>query len=350
MNKLSHKLTPYLKASYGLADLGFIFMVTLSNTYLLMYFTDVIGIAAGVAGGLMMVGRIIAIMVGAPLILILNSLLFTDIPLEGSMKVIVTCLVYAAFCISTNVTYIGYTSLNASLTNNPKERVGLSTLRGQGNAAGKILAGFLLLPMITLLGGTDALNSQGFLTAAMIAGGVCLLFYVNLLNATKNFKQEDTKVAKAQEKLTAMETLKLVVSTKPLMVLFVADLTRILNMLILFAMFPYFFKYVVGDMGAMSTFFGIVNILALIGATSVPLLTRYISKKILYISGNILLATALILSFFNSGNVNLLITFISIGYLGYSWANVVNTSMYADTVDYSQWKTRSEERRVGKEC
>ena len=124
-------------------------MVTLSNTYLLMYFTDVIGIAAGVAGGLMMVGRIIdtlspsvvgavieksnsrhgkyrfAIMVGAPLILILNSLLFTDIPLGGSMKVIVTCLVYAAFCISTNVTYSCTNQFSTDLKNTRRIQNGI---------------------------------------------------------------------------------------------------------------------------------------------------------------------------------------------------------------------------------
>ena len=33
MEKRKEKLGGYLKVSYGLADLGFIFMVTMSNTY-----------------------------------------------------------------------------------------------------------------------------------------------------------------------------------------------------------------------------------------------------------------------------------------------------------------------------
>ena len=50
MGERKEKLGGYLKVSYGLADLGFIFMVTMSNTYLLMFYTDVAGITAAAAG------------------------------------------------------------------------------------------------------------------------------------------------------------------------------------------------------------------------------------------------------------------------------------------------------------
>ena len=59
MEKRKEKLGGYLKVSYGLADLGFIFMVTMSNTYLLMFYTDVAGITAAAAGTLMMVEKIL---------------------------------------------------------------------------------------------------------------------------------------------------------------------------------------------------------------------------------------------------------------------------------------------------
>ncbi len=49
MGERKEKLGGYLKVSYGLADLGFIFMVTMSNTYLLMFYTDVAGITAAAA-------------------------------------------------------------------------------------------------------------------------------------------------------------------------------------------------------------------------------------------------------------------------------------------------------------
>ncbi|MDO4276989.1 MAG: MFS transporter [Eubacteriales bacterium] len=363
MGEKGKKLSTYLKLSYGMGDLGFIFMVTMSNTYLLMFYTDVAGITAAAAGTLMMVGRIIDscsppfigaviersspkwgkylswILIGAPLIFIFNTVMFTNNNLGMPAKAILACIVYAAFCISTNIAYTGYTSLNSSLTNDPRERVQMSTMRGQGNALGKSLAGFLLLPMILFFGGGE-MNSAGFLWAAVVAGAVCVILYLNLARAAKGkdiqYKENDTK---AQEKLSAGEMLRMIFGNKNLLVLFLTDVARILAMLVTYAMFPYFFKYVANDINGASPFFGIVNILAFIGATTVPFITKYLSKRNAYIAGNIMLAVCMVAAIICSSNITAVIALISIGYLGYSWGNVVNTSMYADTVDYGEWKT-----------
>lgn len=44
------KLSNYIKFSYGFADLCFIFMVTFSNTYYLVFFTEVLKISPVQAG------------------------------------------------------------------------------------------------------------------------------------------------------------------------------------------------------------------------------------------------------------------------------------------------------------
>ncbi|MDC7289937.1 glycoside-pentoside-hexuronide (GPH):cation symporter [Blautia schinkii] len=362
MGESGGKLSNYLKVSYGLGDLGFIFMVTMSNTYLLMFFTDVAGITAAAAATLMMVGRIIDscsppiigavieknnprwgkylswVLIGAPLIFIFNTLMFSSNKMAMPGKAILACIIYAAFCISTNIAYTGYTSLNSSLTNDAKERVQLSTMRGQGNALGKCLAGFLLLPMIKLIGGGD-LNSTGFLWSAVIAGAVCVLLYLNLYHAAKGKDIQYKEGGKKSEKLTVAEMVQLIFSNKNLLLLFVTDVARILAMLVTYAMFPYFFKYVANNIDGAAPFFGIVNILAFIGATSVPFITKFLSKRNAYIAGNLLLSLCMVAAIICSNSVTAVIALISIGYLGYSWGNVVNTSMYADTVDYGEWKT-----------
>ena len=312
MGERKEKLGGYLKVSYGLADLGFIFMVTMSNTYLLMFYTDVAGITAAAAGTLMMVGRIIDscsppvigaviekshmkwgkyrswLMIGAPLIFITNALMFLNNSITMPAKAVLACIVYAVFCISTNIAYTGYTSMNSSLTNDQKERVQLSTFRGQGNALGKCLAGFLLIPMITILGGEKEMNARGFFLASLAAGLMCVLLYGNLAWASKGKDiQSIPGNTGAKDSLKVGEMLGLVFKNKNLMLLFLTDVARILSMLVMYAMFPYFFKYVVHDINGAAPFFGIVNILAFVGATSVPLVTRYLSKRNAYITGNL---------------------------------------------------------------
>ena len=258
MEKRKEKLGGYLKVSYGLADLGFIFMVTMSNTYLLMFYTDVAGITAAAAGTLMMVGRIIDscsppvigaviekshmkwgkyrswLIIGAPLIFVTNALMFLNNRISMPAKAVLACIVYAVFCISTNIAYTGYTSMNSSLTNDQKERVQLSTFRGQGNALGKCLAGFLLIPLITILGGGKEMNAGGFFLASIVAGIVCVLLYGNLVWVSKGKDiQSMPGDSGKKDSLKAGEMLGLVLKNRNLMLLFLTDVTRILSMLVM---------------------------------------------------------------------------------------------------------------------
>lgn len=176
--------------------------------------------------------------------------------------------------------------------------------------------------------------------SAIAAGIVCVLLYGNLVYASKG---KDIRSIPGQsgekDSLKTREMLGLVFKNKNLMLLFLTDVARILSMLVMYAMFPYFFKYVVHDINGAAPFFGIVNILAFVGASSVPFVTKFLSKRNAYITGNLILAAGMILAILFSSSVTAIIALISVGYIGYSWGNVVNTSMYADTVDYGEWKT-----------
>ena len=57
-----------------------------------------------------------------------------------------------------------------------------------------------------------------------------------------------------KDSLKAGEMLGLVLKNRNLMLLFLTDVTRILSMLVMYAMFPYFFKYVVHDINGAAPF------------------------------------------------------------------------------------------------
>lgn len=367
MNGTRGKLGNFVKFSYGFADVGFQMMVTLSNSYLLIFFTDVAGISAVTAGIIMTVGRIIDtisvpilgpfiekshlpwgkyrswLFIGAICIFITNAILFVNLSFLPQVALIaVGAIVYAVFCISTNVAYIGYTSMNSSLTDDPKEKVQLSTFRGQGAAIGKIIAGWTLIPMIYFFGGADAYTEQGFLLTAVLVGLMIVFTYLTLFLATKDRRvmssKEEIKDAKNNGP-SVKDMLRQIVTTRPLLLLFLTDVTRILASLLVFSMFPYFFKYVVNDPAKVAVFFGSVNILLFIGATLVPFITKKLSKRTTYMCGNAVMAVCFVLMFLNSGNPTLVTVLASIGYLGYSLGNVVNTAMYADIVDFGEYRT-----------
>lgn len=374
--EIKEKLNTFIKFSYGFADVGFQIMVTLSNSYLLLFFTDVAGISAVTAGIIMTVGRIMDtvsvpilgpfieksnlpwgkyrswLLIGAVLTFITNIILFINLSfLPTAAFIVIGAVVYAVFCISTNMAYIGYTSMNSALTDDPREKVQLSTLRGQGAAIGKVIAGWTLVPLIYFFGGSDAYTEQGFLMTAIFAGVMLLFTYLTLFTATKS---RDKKVVASKDKsgklavksTTVKEMLVQIVKNRPLLLLFLTDATRILASLLVFSMFPYFFKYVVGNPAQVAVFFGVLNILLFIGASLVPLFTKKLAKKTTYMLGNALMAICFVLMFFNNQNATLVTVFASIGYLGYALGNVVNTAMYADIVEFTEYRTGVNARAV----
>lgn len=374
METVKSKINALIQVTYGLADFGFIFMVNLTNMYLLLFFTEVVKISPVTAGIIMTSGRILDtisvpivgpiieksnlpwgryrswLLIGPVLVLVFNTLLFVNWSnVSTTMTIIFGTLVYAAFCISTNVAYIGYTSLNSSLTTDPKEKVQLSTRRGQGNSLGKIAAGYILLPLIYFFSQSNEVMAQkGFFIVAIITGVVLVLAYLILFYTTRDFKDEGVvydQEGKAKKSSTK-DLMKQVISSRPLLTLLIADICKVLSMLLLFSVFPYFFIYVVQDPAKIPVFFGNINLLALFGSLLIPFITKKLTKRNTYRSGMLLLALSMILIYFVRGNANLVIVLASIGYIGYSWGNIVNTAMYADITEYGEWKTGINARAV----
>lgn len=366
------KLSNYIKFSYGFADLCFIFMVTFSNTYYLVFFTEVLKISPVQAGVIMTFGRILDtisvpilgpiieksnfkwgryrswILIGSFFILLFNTIMCANLTgLPEGVYIVLYTIFYAAFCIATNVSYIGYTSLNSTLTVDAAERVQLSTFRGQGNSIGKILAGWCLLPLIYLVAGAQEMTVQGFFITALLLGLMTVLGYGNLFAATKDYKDSGVAVKGGKaEKVTVAQMFKQVVTNRPLLAILVADVCRVLTTLLIVAMFPYFYIYVVKNPDIIPTFFGLTSILMLIGSTLVPFITKKLTKKQTYILGMVWICAALVLMFFNASNATLVLIIACIGYVGVAFPNVVNTAMYADITDYSEWKTGYNARAV----
>ena len=205
------KLSLYLKNSYALADVTFILMVTLTNTYAQIFLTDFALFSTTTTASILFFGRILDaasvpvtggiiqganlkqgkyrpwLVIGAVLTMIFNVLIFIN--WNGSSgavlpKAVACCLIYALFCASTNLAYTGFTSLNSLLTSDPKERVALASFRGLGSGVGRVLSGYLLLPMIALFsfnGGSQ--NVKGYFITALVTSMILVLGYINLYKA-----------------------------------------------------------------------------------------------------------------------------------------------------------------------
>lgn len=362
------QLTPYLRFSYLFTDLTFSLMVTLTNTYVQIFLTNVALFPTAIAGSILFFGRILDgisappvgslieksnlkwgkyrpwLVMGSILTLIFNILIFVDWQADAGailVKAITCCIVYAAFCASTNLAYTGFTSLNSALANSPKERVELSSLRNQGGSIGKILAGYLLLPMIHLFGGSDTYTVMGMFITAALTSVILVIGFVNLANATKKNDVQQVAApgqAAAQEKLTTAETFRFILTNRPLMCLFGADVLRLLAYLSTLSVFPYFFLYVAKNPAAAPMLFGTTSIAMLVGATLVRFITRVMSKRNTYLLGLCILAVSFIVANAFKSSTYIMVYSLVAGFVGYAFGSTLTTAMYADIVDYGEVK------------
>ena len=362
-------LSSYIQLSYAGADTTFAMMVALTNTFVLIFLTNVALFPAAIAGSILFFGRILDgisappigaliersnmkwgkyrpwLVIGSVLTLIFNILIFID--WNGSagavvFKAIICCLVYAAFCASTNLVYTGFTSLNSSLTSVPVERVKLSSLRSQGGAIGRILSGYLLIPMIHFFGGIGEYTVKGFFVTAVVTSIILVFGYLNLAFAIKD---KDTYTPEAEIKevvqpqlLTRSEAFRFIITNRPLMCLFFSDVVRLLSFLVTLAMFPFFFLYVSQDPGAAPMLFGSTAIATLVGATLTRFVTKVISKRNTYMLGMIIFGASFVVANAFKFDTPIMVGALVIGFVGYAFASTVTTAIYADIVDYGEVK------------
>lgn len=367
MSNQSSKLTTGTKFSYGLANFGFMLMIQFPNIYLLMFLTDVVGLIPAYAGIVMTVANIIGV-VSVPIlgptiekssmkwgkygswillapfvILVSETLLFANFHFANpAATVAVSTICFTVQAISTNAVYIAYTSMNSYLAHDGREAVSLATVRSQLGSVAKIIAGYTLLPMVYFFGGEQAMTSKGMLITAFVTTLVCFLLFENLFRATRGMDAEAT----AKESVKASEMIKAAVTSRPLMLVLLAEIARVITIFMIMALFPFFFKYVVGDPGKTSTFFGVTYILAFFGATVVPFLARKISKRNVYAAGMLLFAAMMFAMYMFSSNPTFVILLACIGYFGYSWGDTINTAILTDISDYTEYKTGGSCRAV----
>lgn len=361
-------LPAYVKLSYALADVTFILMVTLTNTYAQIFLTDFAMFSTATAASILFFGRILDalsvpvtggiiqgsnpklgkyrpwLVAGSILTMIFNVLIFIN--WKGSTgavmpKAVACCLVYAMFCASTNLAYTAYTSLNSLLTSDPQERVALSSLRGLGSSVGRVLSGYLLIPMIAFFSfNAGESNVKGYFATALITSVILVLGYTNLFRAVGD---RDKSVAPTQGKtrqksLSGKSVVQLILTNRPLLCLFGADTVRILTNLVTLSIFPYFFIYVAKDPAAAPMFFGSTAVASLVGAALVPFLSRRFSKRSVYITGLLMLGLGFAGATLFKSNTLAMVAILVIGYVGFSFGNTLSTAMYTDVVDYGEVK------------
>jgi len=360
------------KIGYGFGDMASSMFWKLFGTYLLFFYTDVFGIAAAAVGTMFLITRIwdtfFDPVVGViadrtkskwgkfrPYLLyvavpfgIIGVLTFTVPSFSGTGMLLYAYITYSIMMMIYSLINVPYASLLGVISADPKQRNTFASFRMAFAFAGSLIALALIEPLVTIFskkaGGIINLKS-GWQLAVMVIAAICVLLFILCFSWVKE-RVQPLKDERSSLKSDVRDLFK----NRPWWILLGAGVAALIFNSIRDGATLYYFKYVIQNTEAFkisatvitwSTLYLIVgqgaNIIGVILAS--PVANR-IGKKntFLWAMGT---ATLLSIIFYwlNAEQISLIFVFqffISI------CAGIIFPllwSMYADIVDYSEWKT-----------
>ncbi|WP_182111266.1 MULTISPECIES: glucuronide transporter [unclassified Actinotalea] len=328
---------------------------SMSSMFLLLYYTDVVGISAAAAGTLFLVvrawdafadifaGRLVDrtmtrwgkfrpfFLFGSLPLLLLSVATFT-VPggLGGTGTLVYAYVTYALLGLAYSLVNIPYGSLASAMTQVPEERAKLASFRMVGTAATMILLAFVVAPQITR---SDDLQQSLTLTTLLFVVVGLGLYGLLFRTSRENVVRDVARVSLRQ----SLGTLR---GNRPLLMLCLSALCFLTGMFTLQTVQAYYARDVLGDANLFIVL-TVVSTLAMFAvAPVIPRLVRGVGKKAAYVGAGALAVVAATGVALTPPTMSwLAIVFFGLYGIGLAAVNMLMFALEADTVEYGEWRS-----------
>lgn len=337
---------------YAVGDFGINLYFISVMTYLLYFYTDVLGISAAAAAGVFFVARLIDaisdpimgalaertrsrwgrmrpyLLYGAIPLALITVATFTVPDLDTTGKVIWAYVTYTLFGLIYTLVTIPYATLTASLTDDYDHRTRLSTFRIACAFAGGMVVSVGTVPFVSLF---DS-EAQGY-QMLMVVFGVLATALLWVTFATTR----EVVVPKPAEQPSLQDSFKAIALNPPLAIVIGIFCCGMLSFTVRQTTTIYFFVYNVGDPSLIATYFLVTLGSMLLGIWSVPMLAERFGKAGATRLGAYLTIAACIGFYFTPYEQVVGIFFWGcLVALGGTPVAVLGWAMIPDTVEYAQ--------------
>lgn len=346
------RLPQYL--GYGAGDTANNVTFMMSSMFLLLYYTDVVGIPAATVGTLFLLvrvwdgladifaGRVVDatstrwgkfrpfLLFGSLPLLLLNVAVFTVPDLGAGGTLVYAYVTYAVFGLAYSMVNIPYGSLAGAMTQDSEERSRLASFRVIGSNVAILTLAVVVAPQIE---GSDNLQrSLTITTLVLVVVGLALYLFT--------FFTSRERVERAVATVTLRETVTTVRQNRALVVLCLSSLAFLVGMFSLQTVAIYYARDVLGD----SSYYVVLTVAqtagTFAGALLLPRVVAAIGKKYVYISaGAIAIVGGIGIVLAPASVPAVAIIMFGVFGLGLGGANTMSWALQADTVEYGEWKT-----------
>ncbi len=361
------KLTFAEKAGYGIGALGKDMACGIVNTFLMFYFTDIIGLAPAFLGVLFMVARIWDavndpmvgwlvdnthsrmgkfrpwILIGTLSNAIVLVVMFMNPGIKGAGQYVFYSVLFLLWDLSYTLEDISYWSMIPALADDEGERNVISVIPRIFAAFGNIAVGTFGLVVVNAMGKvapgalpTPAQQSAGFF---WLAAFIAVIFIITNV-ITVIFVKE--KIVVHQEKKFKFREIYTVITKNDQLLVIMASITLYtLAINLTGTLGLYWFKYDVGDAGLYGKFYftAAAQILAMF---LFPTFAKKFSRRKVFTLSAILpiigyISLYIVGKAFDDNFILMAVAGLVL-FFGFGFSLVLTSVMLADAVDYGEWK------------
>jgi len=355
------------KLGYLFGDFGNDFTFILSSSFLMKFYTDVMGVSGAVVGIVMMVARFVDAFTDVAMGRIcdrsrqtpvgkfkpwirrmcgpvaISSFLIYQSSLAGMSQTFKIIWLFVTYILWGSVFYtsinIPYGSMASAISPEPDHRQSLSTYRTMGGTlAGMAVGAGVPIIAYDTVGGNTVLNGPRFTLIAGIFSALAVICYLICFWLTTERVKMDSDV-QAHRNHSVGKMLGNALRNRALISIIAASVVMLLAQLTMQSMANYVYPNFYGNTAAQSAS-TLVMVVAMAAAASTarPLSKRFGKAEVSVVSNLLAAGICLLLYFLRPGNVWVYVAFSALNWLGLGVFSMVSWALITDVIDYSELK------------
>jgi len=360
------KLSFLERLAYGLGDYSANLVYSSISAFLLVYYTDVLGVAATTAGSVMAIskifdgvsdlimGRIVdntrskwgkarpwIIRMSIPLAVCTVLMFSVPSSLTGAMQI---GYMFISYNLVSTVFYTGvnvpYATLQGLMTTNQYERGLLGNFRMLLATFGTMTVNSVVMPMCRFFGGGDNTKQIGWtITFSILMAAFIVLNFITFFFCKERVADEKPQNEEAAKGPSLMECLKSLLKNKYWLLMVVFLFTFYFMMSTFFGGNYHFSKYIIGDENSYSILANSLSMAQIVMMFLTPFIMKKLSKRMTALVGMAADVLAFALTAVAGSSVTMVIACNALKGVAFGCIAAAMFGLLQDAITYGQWLT-----------